>query len=129
MGWKQGCGLGKKQNGLIDPFTLSLKTDRKGLASLEDQQFMFKYAVCKPGQTSNPIKHPVSLLNEICSKKRWPEPRYELVSADGPAHLPMFKMRVYVLDKPYEPQNASPNKKQAKTDAAQACLRSLEFAS
>jgi hypothetical protein len=41
----------------------------------------------------------------------------------------MFKMRVYVLDKHYEPQNASPNKKQAKADAAQVCLQSLGFIS
>jgi len=35
-------------------------------------------------------KHPVSVLQEICSKKHWGPPSYDLVESSGPSHLMTF---------------------------------------
>ena len=53
MGWKQGHGLGKNKNGLIDPFSVPLKTDRKGLASVEDKPSISKSTTYKQNEPSN----------------------------------------------------------------------------
>ena len=34
MGWKQGEGLGKNNEGVLEPLALDVKTDRKGTAHL-----------------------------------------------------------------------------------------------
>lgn len=56
----------------------------------------------KIGQRSNgPIplasleqKHPVSLLGELASKRRWGAPNYTLVHEAGPAHAKNFIFKV-----------------------------------
>ena len=44
--------------------------------------------ICHPG------KHPVSALQEICSKKRWDNPVYTLIDHGGPAHNKTFSYEV-----------------------------------
>lgn len=39
-------------------------------------------------------KHPVSLLGELASKRRWGAPNYVLVFEDGPAHAKNFVFKV-----------------------------------
>jgi dsRNA-specific ribonuclease len=39
-------------------------------------------------------KHPVSLLGELASKRRWGAPNYILVSEKGPAHAKNFVFKV-----------------------------------
>ena len=39
-------------------------------------------------------KHPVSALQEICAKKRWDPPHYDLVSSSGPSHQMSFSYKV-----------------------------------
>ena len=39
-------------------------------------------------------KHPVSVLQEICAKKRWDPPHYELLELGGPAHKKSFLYKV-----------------------------------
>ena len=65
-----------------------------------------KRGVGKPGGMGNnpkqqPIsmdslkqKHPVSLLGELASKRRWGPPNYQLVSEHGPAHAKNFIFKV-----------------------------------
>ena len=36
MGWREGQGLGKFREGQIEPLSLEVKTNRKGLVSNED---------------------------------------------------------------------------------------------
>jgi hypothetical protein len=36
MGWKEGEGLGKKKEGVLNPLALDIKTDRKGLVSYDE---------------------------------------------------------------------------------------------
>ena len=39
-------------------------------------------------------KHPVSALQEICAKKHWDPPHYELLELGGPAHKKNFLYKV-----------------------------------
>lgn len=39
-------------------------------------------------------KHPVSLLGELASKRRWGAPNYTLVHEEGPAHAKNFVFKV-----------------------------------
>ena len=36
MGWKDGMALGKSNEGCLEPLVLDIKTDRKGLMSVEE---------------------------------------------------------------------------------------------
>ena len=36
MGWNEGEGLGKERNGEVDPLTLDIKMDKKGLMAAEE---------------------------------------------------------------------------------------------
>ncbi len=36
MGWKDGEGLGKNKEGVLNPLALDIKTDRKGLVSHDE---------------------------------------------------------------------------------------------
>ena len=36
MGWNEGEGLGKEKNGEVDPLTLDIKMDKKGLMAAEE---------------------------------------------------------------------------------------------
>lgn len=39
-------------------------------------------------------KHPVSALVELCSKRKWPPPDFEMVFDCGPDHKKNFLMKV-----------------------------------
>ena len=39
-------------------------------------------------------KHPVSALQELCAKKGWGSPDYDLISETGPSHMKSFMYRV-----------------------------------
>ena len=43
-----------------------------------------------------PGKHPVSALQELCARKRWDPPRYDLKQDVGPAHLKLFLYQVHM---------------------------------
>lgn len=59
---------------------------------------------------SSPGKHPVSALQEICAKKHWDPPHYELVTDTGPSHHMSFCYKVVRTDysKPNFPFLLSP---------------------
>ena len=38
MGWEEGEGLGKNKHGEVDPLTLDIKFDKKGLAAAEEDK-------------------------------------------------------------------------------------------
>lgn len=62
-------------------------------------------------------KHPVSALMEICSKKKWKEPRF--ISEISPAG---FLFKVEVNGSLYSPTISSDTKKSAKAESARNCL-------
>nr|XP_012234842.1 PREDICTED: protein SON isoform X1 [Linepithema humile] len=127
MGWRPGEGLGKNKEGALEPLQLEVKLDKRGLVSEQD----IAQKVGKPMKPMVPAvktlegKHPVSLLGEYCSKKKLGAPIYELCFECGPDHRKNFLFKVKVNGIEYKPSVASPNKKQAKAEAAQICLQSL----
>jgi protein SON len=104
MGWSPGQGLGKDQNGSLQPLLLELKLDKRGLEANEEilrtsNKGMGRKGVprAKPGPIPMDAlmqKHPVSLLGELASKRKWGAPNYSLVNESGPAHLKNFIFRV-----------------------------------
>jgi len=123
MGWRPGEGLGKDKDGALEPLTLDVKSDRKGLVANEELPASNK----KPGVTfGNDIagKHPVSVLMELCSKRRWGPPQFTCVES-GPANSRRFLWKVAVNGIEYQPAVPTGNKRTGKMQAAQVVLQSF----
>ncbi|XP_075228072.1 uncharacterized protein LOC142328268 isoform X2 [Lycorma delicatula] len=124
MGWRPGEGLGKNKEGTLEPLKLHVKMDKKGLVAPDEIGY-------NPAQSKNIAKnfyegkHPVSLLNELCSRKRYGPPIFDCCYETGPDHKKNFIFKVTVNGVEYKPSVASQNKKQAKVEAATLCLRAL----
>lgn len=141
MGWTPGEGLGKEKNGALTPLLLELKLDKRGLeANAEVLRQKAAQAKTKRGGAragggagpKQPIsmdslqqKHPVSLLGELASKRRWGAPNYQLVSEHGPPHAKNFIFKVTMNGVVYTCPTASNNKKEAKANVAKFCLQEL----
>jgi len=70
-------------------------------------------------------KDPKTELQEVVQAQGWPLPHYEVVATEGPAHAPIFTIRVHVQGQ--EGVDASgANKKQAEREAAARMLAQLE---
>ncbi|KAI4460206.1 protein son [Holotrichia oblita] len=125
MGWKPGEGLGKEKTGTLEPLLLEVKLDKKGIVAKEEQKKKIT-KITKP-QTVKTLqgKHPVSLLGEYATKSKLGVPQYDLCFECGPDHKKNFLFRVILNNIEYKPQIASPNKKEAKANAALVCLQSL----
>lgn len=70
-------------------------------------------------------KHPVNILQEVCSKRKWTQPTYTIISEDGPAHKKNFLIKCNLNKVDYVPSFSSPNKKLAKAIAAIVCLQAF----
>ncbi|OAD59105.1 Protein SON, partial [Eufriesea mexicana] len=124
MGWRPGEGLGKNKEGTLEPLQLEVKLDKRGLVSEQDIGRKATKPLV-PAIKTLEGKHPVSLLGEYCSKRKLGAPVYELCFECGPDHRKNFLFKVKVNGIEYKPSVASPNKKQAKAEAAQICLQTL----
>ncbi|ESO89270.1 hypothetical protein LOTGIDRAFT_106890, partial [Lottia gigantea] len=93
MGWKAGEGLGKNNEGSLEPLLLDLKVDRKGLQTHSEvrgnQRGNMKVYIFEISG-----KHPVSALLEICNKRKFGAPYFELVHESGPDHKKHFLFKV-----------------------------------
>ena len=84
MGWSEGEGLGKDRSGDVDPLTLDIKLDMKGLMAQEEAMKrrgkgnVLTLTGCKDLSG----KHPVSALLELCTRRRWGPPSFSQVKAD-----------------------------------------------
>uniref|UniRef100_A0A914C4V9 G-patch domain-containing protein n=1 Tax=Acrobeloides nanus TaxID=290746 RepID=A0A914C4V9_9BILA len=66
-GWKVGKGLGKKEDGQVEPYIVTLKFSNKGLATIED----------RPKGLTSQAKNSISILHEYCTKKRMVAPSFD----------------------------------------------------
>jgi len=127
MGWTDGEGLGKHKSGDVNPLTLDIKFDKKGLMAAEEGP--------KRGQGGSVVtmtackdlsgKHPISALTELCSKRRWGPPIFTQAFECGPPHKKQYVFKVNVNGQDYQPTVAVDNKKKAKANAAMACLQQM----
>ncbi|CAH1799722.1 unnamed protein product [Owenia fusiformis] len=124
MGWHEGQGLGKDNEGSKEPLMLDFKIDRKGLQSMGEKAKGAGVGV-RVIQKDLSGKHPVSALMEITKKRHWPAPLFQDVHESGPAHKKNFLCKVTVNGTEYQPSVASNNKKHAKAQAATVCLQHL----
>lgn len=113
MGWTPGQGLGLHENGGLQPLLLELKLDKRGLEANEEilrgqkgMQGKAKRPGGGGGLRGRPAaismdalmqKHPVSLLGELASKRKWGAPNYSLVNESGPPHAKNFIFKVIEL--------------------------------
>ena len=89
MGWKDGEGLGKFKSGEVNPLTLDIKFDKKGLMAAEETKKkggVVTMTACKDLSG----KHPVSALTELCSKRRWGPPIFTQAFECGPPHKKQY---------------------------------------
>lgn len=129
MGWRPGEGLGKNKEGVLEPLKLDVKTDKRGLVSQEElhrhTNVHRRGHIARSHSRHSFGKHPVSVLVEICSKRRWKVPHFQLVFESGPDHKKSFLFKAIVNGVEYLPPAPSPNKKQAKAHAASICLQAI----
>ncbi|VDK89397.1 unnamed protein product, partial [Onchocerca ochengi] len=126
MGWTPGEGLGKGRDGPLEPLVLDIKSDRKGLVATEELPESKKSC---PNSGKNIAgttfgKHPVSILMELCSKKRWHAPQFTCLES-GPSNNRRFLWKVVINSVEYQPSVPSTNKKTGKAQACQVVLQSL----
>jgi len=119
--------LGKNNEGMRLPLMVDIKMDRKGLTAEEESGRKGQPGIV----TATPIrfdfsgKHPVSALNEICTKRKWNMPNFILMDEAGPSHSKTFRFKVEVNNVEYVPLTSSSTKKMAKLEAATVCLQQL----
>uniref|UniRef100_A0A1I7XRN3 Protein SON n=1 Tax=Heterorhabditis bacteriophora TaxID=37862 RepID=A0A1I7XRN3_HETBA len=123
MGWRFGEGLGKEGTGNLEPLTLDVKSDRKGLLAREDLTPIYSKAI-KSAAPDVAGKHPVSLVMELCAKRKWAAPVFTCMES-GPPNQRVFLWKVVVNGTEYQPISASRSKKDAKSVACQVVLQSL----
>ncbi|KAM5180359.1 protein SON [Mantella aurantiaca] len=122
MGWKQGEGLGRHNEGNVNPILVDFKTDRKGLVA-DGEKAANKLTMPVIKDLSG--KHPISVLMELCNKKKWSPPDFTLVDDTGPDHRKRFLFKVTVNGVTCQPSQPSVTKKLAKATAAAAALQAL----
>ncbi|XP_067615217.1 protein Son [Eurosta solidaginis] len=134
MGWKPGEGLGRDKTGSIQPLLLDVKLDKHGLVARDDNLYNgYKQNKNKKPRPQNIAqqqqaiteKHPVCLLNELTSKRKWTPPLYTLMNEAGPSHSRMFLFSVSINGQTYTPTQGSNTKKEAKVIAARYCLQQM----
>ncbi|XP_036326002.1 protein SON [Rhagoletis pomonella] len=131
MGWKPGEGLGRDKTGSLQPLLLDVKLDKHGLVARDDnngcKQKMPRRRPQNVMQQQQEIlgKHPVCLLNELTSKRKWTPPMYALVNEAGPSHSRMFLFSVTINGQIYTPPQGSNTKKEAKLISARHCLQQM----
>ncbi|XP_055905382.1 protein Son [Eupeodes corollae] len=140
MGWKPGEGLGREKTGSLQPLLLDVKLDKRGLVADEEvNNGIRQQQAANPSKrkknTNNgsqatakqaiDSKHPVCLLNELSSKRKWTPPMYELVLDEGPSHSKLFVFSVNVNGQVFNPGTGGNTKKEAKMLTAKFCLQQM----
>ncbi|CAL2029408.1 unnamed protein product [Caenorhabditis brenneri] len=126
MGWRPGEGLGKDATGNLEPLVLDVKSDRKGL--MAEEEMTTKQRNKANTQNNVPVdlstKNPVSLIMELCAKRRWDPPAFTCEDS-GADHMKLFIWTVVINGVEYRPMCGSKQKKEGKAVAAQVALQSL----
>ncbi|KJH52403.1 hypothetical protein DICVIV_01380 [Dictyocaulus viviparus] len=122
MGWRPGEGLGPDGTGAIEPLVIDVKNDRRGLVSQEDHSS--KYSSAPSTSDVSVTKHPVSMLMELCAKRKWATPTFNHTE-NGPSNMREFRCSAVVNGIEYQSNVVSRSKKDAKSIACRVVLQSL----
>ena len=125
MGWKEGQGLGSKQQGSLEPVTPLVKLDMKGLAAFGEIAKPLAQQIVADLPVDESQKFPTAILHQYCMQKGHSTPLYELVEESGLSHDKKFVFRVLVNEIYYQPSVPCPTKKAAKHLAAVVCLQAF----
>lgn len=137
MGWNPGQGLGRCENGALEPLFPDIKMNKRGLdVTQKNLKFPFSKKVVggrklqiTPIKLVTEGKNPVSILEEYCSKRKLEAPKYEAVVDDGPVHAKNFVFKVTVDGVEHTADKGSNVKKTARMEAAKKCLIELSILS
>ncbi len=100
MGWTHGEGLGKDRSGDVDPLTLDIKMDTKGLMAAEEKTMYGgkrrgkSDVLTMTGMKDLSGKHPVSAIMELATKRHWGPPNFTQVFECGPSHRKQYIFKV-----------------------------------
>ena len=110
----------KKQCTMKSPGSMewsdSKSIDSSSSDKLEPVDFEMKYGT----------KNPISTLQEKCSMHGWQLPKYEMVSMNGPSHMPRFKFEVKVKNRIFKDPHDASTKQKAKAQVARLALENME---
>jgi len=133
----RGCPYGSAFGaGSLQPLEFMVKTDQAGLLCAEERAAMKakKYGDVMPSVITEPLpaprttisgRHPIAALADYCHQMKWKQPEYTLVKEDGLAHKKQYFYQVTVKCGKFTTPSGARNKRQAKSDAASACLERL----
>ncbi|VDK80241.1 unnamed protein product [Cylicostephanus goldi] len=121
MGWRPGEGLGPDGMGNLEPLVLDVKNDRKGLVAQDD---VGAKGGAKSAGDVVAAKHPVSMVMELCAKRKWLAPQF-ISHESGPSNMREFRCTAIVNGVEYKSDIISRSKKDAKLVACQIVLQSL----
>ncbi|XP_065092715.1 protein Son-like [Ochlerotatus camptorhynchus] len=133
MGWNPGQGLGRCENGELEPSFPDIKMNKRGL-HVGQKELKVPVSVKSEGGQKLQMasiklvtegKNPVSILEEYCSKRKLEAPKYEAVVDEGPVHAKNFVFKVSVDGVDYTADKGSNVKKIARLEAAKKCLVEL----
>ncbi|KAI1727939.1 g-patch domain-containing protein [Ditylenchus destructor] len=116
MGWKPGEGLGKDNNGPLEPLLLDTKMDRKGLRTTADSN---NRAILQNG------KNPVSIVMEYCQKNRISIPDFIYSESSNTSNGKTFLCKTTFNNACYEPSQPSASKKAAKVETCKLLVNIL----
>ncbi|CAB3410617.1 unnamed protein product [Caenorhabditis bovis] len=120
MGWQPGQGLGRDAAGSLEPLTLDVKSDRRGLMAEEEMSIKQRNKL-RPETVDLSTKNPVSLLMEYCAKRKFASPSF-VCEEHGADNTKSFLWTVTVNNVQYRPLTGSRQKKEGKAIAAQVAL-------
>lgn len=127
MGWTPGTGLGRHQQGIIEPLAPKSQLDTKGLVTEDEKarSITRQLVQSNPNVVTSSSRTPVSILNEHCWKSKRLIPKYDIVHEDGPAHKKNFQYSVIIDGVVYQSTMSCGNKKEAKQVAAAVAAEAL----
>ena len=96
MGWREGEGLGKHGSGEVDPLILDIKLDKRGLTSGEETapKRGRGEVLTMTGMKDMGNKHPVTVIMEVATRRKWGPPSFQQVLDCGPPHRKQYIWKV-----------------------------------
>ncbi len=96
-GWEPGNGLGRYRRGLLEPYQLEVKLDKRGLGAGEkdeEENPSKRIKLEELPAISWEDRNSISVLYELCGKRKWDVPSFQVHSETGRPHKKIFVFKV-----------------------------------